>query len=179
MRVLLAAGASAALHKACELASTLTQNGDEVRVVLTPRAAQLISPQLFGALTGQPAATDEFGPERRTAMDHIELAGWAQRALVAPASADLVARLSLGLADDLVTTTCLALPADVPRMLCPAMNPHMLAAPPVQRHLAQLEEDGWHVLSPGQGHLACGDEGRGRLAEVPEIVAALADLGAQ
>ena len=175
-RILLACGASAALHKACELASQLTQDGQAVRVLLTPRAAELVRPQLFEALTGEPAFVSEFGPERRAGMDHIELARWAQLFLVAPASADLVARLALGLADDLVTTVALALAPGVKRLLCPAMNPNMLAAAPVARNLAQLSRDGWQVLEPGAGRLACGDEGRGRLAEPAEIAAAVRHL---
>lgn len=172
-RILLAAGASAALHKACDLASSLSQDGHEVRVLLTPRAAELVRPQLFEALTGQPASVSEFGPGRRGGMDHIELARWAEVFLVAPATAALVARLALGLADDLVTTVALALPPGVKRLLCPAMNPHMLAAGPVARNLAQLARDGWQVVEPAAGRLACGDEGRGRLAEPQEILAVL------
>lgn len=172
-RILLAAGASAALHKACELASTLSQEGHEVRCLLTPRAAELVRPQLFEALTGQPAFVTEFGEARRTGMDHIELARWAEVFLVAPASADLVARLALGLADDLVTTVALALAPGVRRLLCPAMNPHMLACAPVARNLAQLARDGWQLVEPDAGRLACGDEGRGRLAEPTGIAALL------
>ena len=91
-RVLLGVSASVALYKACDLASRLTQEGHEVRTVLTARAAELLSPQLFEAVTGQPAATSEFGPSRRGAMDHIELARWAELLLVAPCTADLAAR---------------------------------------------------------------------------------------
>lgn len=172
-RILLAAGASAALHKACDLASTLAQDGHQVRCVLTPRAAELVRPQLFEALTGEPAFVTEFGDARRAGMDHIELARWAEVFLVAPATADLIARLALGLADDLVTTVALALAPGVPRLLCPAMNPHMLAAAPIARHLAQLGRDGWGLIEPEAGRLACGDEGRGRLAEPAAIVARL------
>ncbi|NOT32226.1 MAG: bifunctional 4'-phosphopantothenoylcysteine decarboxylase/phosphopantothenoylcysteine synthetase, partial [Planctomycetes bacterium] len=150
-RILLAAGASAALHKACDLASTLAQDGHSVRVLLTPRAAELVRPQLFEALTGQPACVSEFGDARRAGMDHIELARWAEVFLVAPATAGLVASLALGLADDLVSTVALALPPGVKHLLCPAMNPHMLAAPPVARNLAQLARDGWQVVEPEAG----------------------------
>ncbi|MBM3977800.1 MAG: hypothetical protein FJ299_12525 [Planctomycetes bacterium] len=175
-RVLLICGASAALHKACELASTLTQAGDEVRCVLTPRAARLIRPQLFEALTGQPCQTSEWGHARRGAMSHIDLASWAEAAVLAPLSGDLAARVALGLGNDLASTTCLALPSTVRRLACPAMNPHMLMAPAVQRNLAQLQSDGWTILSPGEGHLACGVKGKGRLAEPAEIQAQLRRL---
>lgn len=168
--VLLAAGASAALHKSCDLASKLAQAGHAVRTVLTERAAELVSPQLFEALTGEPARSSEFGEARRGGMDHIELAKWADVLVVAPATADLVARFALGLGGDLVTTVALALPADVPRLLAPAMNPVMLAAPPVRRHADQLREDGWTWLEPGEGAMACGDVGSGRLMEPADVL---------
>jgi len=172
-RILLAAGASAALHKSCDLASKLSQAGHEVRCVLTPNAARLIAPQLFEALTGQAAAVSEFGEGRRGAMDHIELARWAELLLLAPCTADLMARLALGLAGDLVGSVNLALAPDVPRVLCPAMNPVMWAAPSVQRHLATLRGDGWQLLEPSAGHMACGEAGLGRMGEPLEIIEAL------
>ena len=168
-RVLLAASASVAIYKACDLASRLTQDGCEVRAILTRSAARLISPQLFEAVSGEPAYTSEFDETRRSAMDHIELARWGELFLAAPASADLVGRLAHGLADDLVTTTALALGADVPRLLCPAMNPNMLSQPAVARNLGMLREDGWSVLEPEAGHVACGDDGRGRLPDPARI----------
>ena len=96
--------------------------------------------------------------------------------VVAPASADLIARIALGVANDLVTTTLLAVPQSVPRLLCPAMNPTMLAAPSVVRNLAQLVEDGWQVLDSEEGHMACGEEGQGRLVDPERIVEVLASL---
>jgi phosphopantothenoylcysteine decarboxylase/phosphopantothenate--cysteine ligase len=171
--VLLGAGASVAVYKACDLASKLTQRGHAVRAVLTRRAAELVSPQLFEAVTGEPALVDEFGAARRTAMDHIELAKWAGALVVAPASADLIGRLAHGIADDLLTTVSLALPPVCPRLLAPAMNPVMLQAAPVQRNLGRLREDGWSVLDPDAGHVACGDAGAGRLPEPERIAAAL------
>jgi len=123
MNIVLAAGASAALHKSCDLASKLAQEGHAVRAVLTRRASALVSPQLFEALTGESAWVDEFGDGRRGGMDHITLAQWAKLFVVAPCPADLLSRLALGLADDLVTTVALALAPEVPRLVCPAMNP--------------------------------------------------------
>ena len=175
-RILLTCGASVAVYKACDLASKLTQDGNLVRTVLTPAAAKLISPQLFEAVTSQSAQSSEFGAERRSAMDHIELAEWAELLLVAPASADLIARLALGLADDLATTVALAYASARPRLICPAMNPKMLVQPSVQRNLTQLREDGWHVLDPADGHMACGDAGPGRLPEPATIVARVREL---
>lgn len=170
-RVLLACSGSVAIYKACDLASRLRQDGHQVRAVLTPRAAQLVHPQLFEAVTGEPAFSDEFGTARHGSMDHIDLSKWGQCLIVAPASADLVARLALGMGDDLVTTTALALAAATPRLFVPAMNPNMLAQPAVQRNMARLREDGWQLLPPESGHMACGDEGSGRLADVQHVVA--------
>jgi phosphopantothenoylcysteine decarboxylase/phosphopantothenate--cysteine ligase len=173
-RILLGASASAALHKSADLASKLTQAGHEVRAVLTPRAAELISPQLFEALTSQPAQSDEYDDtQRQGAMDHISLSQWAELILVAPATADLIGRLAHGLGGDLLTTVVLATPTHVPRLFCPAMNPHMLANPAVARNLARLVEDGWRLVEPGEGHMACGVAGKGRLPEPPEIVEAV------
>jgi len=169
-QILLCCGASAALHKGVDLASKLTQAGHRVRAVLTPSAAKLISPQLFEAVTSEPASVVELGSERRGAMDHIELSTWAEAVLVAPATADLISRMALGLAGDLVTTTLLAIPGGVPRMVCPAMNPNMLANPAVGRNLGTLREDGWRVLDAESGHMACGVDGQGRLPEVEVIV---------
>lgn len=171
--VLLAASASVAVYKACDLASKLTQAGHAVRSVLTPRAAELVSPQLFEAVTGEPAYTDEFDATRRSSMDHIELARWGAILVVAPASADLVGRLAHGLAGDLVGTLALAFDRERPRLLCPAMNPTMLANPAVARNLGLLREDGWRVMEPDAGHMACGEDGRGRLPEPAAIAEAV------
>ena len=148
--ILLAAGASAALHKSCDLASKLTQKGHRVRALLTANAARLVHPQLFEALTGEPAQASEFGDARHTSMDHIELARWGELLVVAPCPADLLARLALGLANDLVTTVALALPHARPRYLAPAMNPEMWRAPALVRHVETLRGDGWTIrrLSP-------------------------------
>lgn len=173
--IVLGVSASVSLYKACDLASKLTQAGHAVRAVLTARAAQLLSPQLFEAVTGEPSYTDEFGPTRRASMDHIELGRWAELLVVAPASADLIGRLANGLAGDLITTTALAVPADRPRLIAPAMNPTMLGQPVVQRNLARLVEDGWRLIEPGEGHHACGDAGKGRLAEPLEIQKRIAE----
>jgi len=175
-RILLCAGASVAIYKACDLASKLAQSGHEVRVALTPAAAQLVAPQLFEAVTGAPAGSTEFGPERRGAMDHIDLAQWAELVVVAPCTADLAGRIANGLGDDLVTTALLALPGPIPRLLVPAMNPNMLEQPAVARNLARLREDGWEVVEPEAGHMACGVEGRGRFADPALIAARIADL---
>ncbi|MDF1798160.1 MAG: flavoprotein [Planctomycetota bacterium] len=175
-RILLGCGASAALHKAADLASKLKGAGHEVHAVLTPNADRLVSAQLFEALTGHPALVHEFGEGRMTAMDHISLAQGSELLLVAPATADLVGRLAHGLATDLLTTMALAIPASVPRVIVPAMNPHMWAQPAVGRNLATLAGDGWRVLQPETGEMACGDVGPGRFPETADLLQRLADL---
>ena len=115
-RIVLGVSASVSLYKACDLASKLTQAGHAVRAVLTARAAQLINPQLFEAVSGEPAYTDEFDATRRSSMDHIDLGRWAELLVVAPASAGLIGRLANGMASDLLTTTALAVPAARPRL---------------------------------------------------------------
>lgn len=174
VRIALGCSASAALHKGADLSSKLTQSGHEVQVVLTARAAELISPQLFEALTSQPAHVAEFGAARKGAMDHIQLSQWVEMWVLAPAGADLIAKLAHGMADDLLTTAILATPSSVPRLLAPAMNPHMLGHPATKRNLNLLEGDGWRILGSGDGHMACGVHGSGRLLEPAEILARVA-----
>ncbi len=174
--MLLGCSASAALHKGADLASKLTQAGHQVRVVLTARAAELVAPQLFEALTGEPAQVSEFGPGRRGAMDHIALSQWAELIVLAPAGADLIGQLANGLAPDLLTTSVLATPLAVPRLIAPSMNPNMLAHPAVVRNLARLADDGWRIVEPGEGHMACGVSGRGRMAEPAQLLASVAEV---
>lgn len=171
--VVLGVSASVAIYKACEVASALAQKGHLVRVALTPAAARLVSPLLFRAVTGQAACADEFGPDAPSSMTHIEFGDSADVFLAAPATADLIARLAQGMADDLVTATCLVLRPEAKRILAPAMNPRMLAHPLVQRNLATLREIGWEIVEPEAGHLACGVQGQGRLADPAKIVAAV------
>jgi len=175
-RVLLGMGASAAVHKGADLASKLTGAGHDVFAVLTPHAAELIAAQLLEALTGNPAGVHEFGAGRAAAMDHIDLAKRTELLLIAPATADLIARLAHGLAGDLLTTLALAVPVSVPRVIAPAMNPHMWQQPVVQRNLDILRSDGWRVLDPASGEMACRDTGPGRLPETADLIAALGDL---
>ncbi len=172
-RVVLGVGGSIAAYKAASLARLLVGVGAQVRVVLTGAAARFVGPALFAGLTGEPVATDLFEP--RT-IDHIALARWADAGLVAPATADLLARAALGLADDYLTTWLLAFPGPV--AFAPAMNHRMWEQPAVRRAVATLRADGRHLIGPVYGPLgAPGEgEGHGRLAEPEAIVAALASL---
>jgi phosphopantothenoylcysteine decarboxylase/phosphopantothenate--cysteine ligase len=170
-RVLLAVSASVAIHRALDITSELRKRGRSVRVLMTPRATQLISPLQFSALSGEAVIHDLFDPTGRAAYEHLEAARTANLLVAAPATADLMARLAAGLADDAVTTAALAY--EGPRILCPAMNWRMWKNPLTQRNTATLEALGWQRIGPESGELGCGEDGDGRLASVPNILAAI------
>ncbi len=167
--VLLGVSGSVACYKACTLASRLTQSGHRVPAVLTRHAAELVTARLFRAISGEEALVSEFEGRPPTPMPHISLADEADAFLVAPATASTIARLRLGLAEDLLATTALVLRADALKFLAPAMNPRMFAHPAVQENLSVLAERGWTILGPDAGWMACGDEGPGRLLDPEEI----------
>jgi phosphopantothenoylcysteine decarboxylase/phosphopantothenate--cysteine ligase len=171
-RILLGVSGGIAAYKACELVRRLHDVGAEVRVVLTEHAAHFVSATTFQALSGQAVRTSLWDAQAEAAMGHIELARWAERIVIAPASADILARLAHGLADDLLTTLCLASPA--PLSVAPAMNQQMWAHPAVQANLAILRERGVQVLGPDAGEQACGDVGAGRMLEPHALRDALA-----
>ena len=170
-RVLLGVTGGIAAYKACELASRLTQKGYEVRAVMTKAAREFVGPLSLAALTDNPVAADMFDPGQEAAISHIDLARWAQVVVVAPATADFLARAALGLADDLLSTLLLA--TNAPLLLAPAMNPAMFVHPAVQKNLTLLRERGAMVVGPAKGRTACGEEGPGRMVEPAEIFAAI------
>lgn len=170
-RILLGVSGGIAAYKSCELVRRLRDLGAEVRVVMTESATHFVGPATFQALSGQPVRTSLWDAQAEAAMGHIELARWAERILVAPASADAIARLAHGHADDLLATLCLASAA--PLYLAPAMNQQMWAHPAVQANLATLRARGVHVLGPAAGEQACGDVGSGRMLEPHELRDAL------
>ncbi|GKW50247.1 bifunctional phosphopantothenoylcysteine decarboxylase/phosphopantothenate--cysteine ligase CoaBC [Halomonas sp. NCCP-2165] len=172
-RVLLGISAGIAAYKSAHLARLLKKAGAEVRVVMTEGAQAFITPLTLQALTGEPVRTSLLDPEAEAGMGHIELAKWAELILIAPATADLMARLAQGMADDLLTTLCLASEADL--VMAPAMNQAMWRHPATQRNAQRLQADGWCLLGPDAGDQACGDVGPGRMLE-PEAI--LADLEA-
>ncbi len=172
-RILLGISGSIAAYKAAELARLLTGRGAEVQAVMTDAACRFITPMTLQALTGRPVRAELFDAAHEAAMGHIELARWAQRILIAPASAGFMARLAGGHADDLLTTLCLASPA--PRLLAPAMNQRMWADASVRDNAALLKQRGATLLGPDEGAQACGDSGPGRMLEPERIVALLAD----
>ncbi|WP_457669278.1 bifunctional phosphopantothenoylcysteine decarboxylase/phosphopantothenate--cysteine ligase CoaBC [Thiolapillus sp.] len=169
--ILLGVTGGIAAYKSVELARLLLKAGARVRVVMTEAATRFVSPLTFQAVTGHPVRSSLFDEEHEAAMGHIELARWADQMVIAPASADFMARMALGLANDLLSTLCLASASSI--AIAPAMNQRMWQHPAVQRNLSRLEERGVRVLGPASGEQACGDTGPGRMLEPTAIVAAL------
>ena len=158
-----------AAYKACDLVSRLKKQGAQVRVVLTANAAKFVPPLTFETLSGNPVVTDTFEP--RKSLEHISLAKWADVYVIAPASANCLAKLANGIADDLLSTTALAMTA--PLLIAPAMNANMWRHPATQANFKTLVDRGAKSVGPMSGHLACGDDDVGRMAEPEQIVAAL------
>ena len=160
-----------ACYKAAELCRALVKEGATVQVVMTEAAAQFVTPVTMQALSNQPVYVSQWDPREPNNMAHINLTRHAHAILVAPASADFMAKLLHGRADDLLSLMCLARPLDtVPLLLAPAMNKEMWAHPATQRNMAQLRQDGAHVLGVGQGDQACGEVGDGRMLESDELL---------
>lgn len=170
-RVLLGVTGGIAAYKSAELVRLLRRAGAEVRVVMTRSAAEFITPMTLQALSGNPVRQGLFDPAHEAAMGHIELARWADQVVVAPASADFIARLTAGMADDLLATLCLATTA--PILLAPAMNHRMWLAPATQENVQRLKGRGVQLVGPASGEQACGESGPGRMVEPAEIIAAL------
>lgn len=176
--VLLGISGGIAAYKSAELVRQLRELGAEVRVIMTRGAQEFITPLTLQALSGKPVHTDLLDAEAELGMGHIELARWADLLLVAPATADLLARLAAGRADDLLTTVALATAA--PRLLAPAMNQQMWSDPATQANVATLQQRGMHFVGPAAGAQACGDVGPGRMEEptaIAQQAAALFDSG--
>ena len=172
--IVLGVGGGIAAYKACELARLFVKGGATVRVAMTPAATRFVGPLTFQALSGAPVLTDVLDATQERTYGHLELGRAADLLVVAPATADLLARLRAGMADDAVTTTALA--CDCPVLLAPAMNVRMWASPAVRENVAALEKRGWQTVGPASGALADGDVGPGRLSEPEEIAAAAARL---
>jgi phosphopantothenoylcysteine decarboxylase/phosphopantothenate--cysteine ligase len=171
-KLLLCVGGGIAAYKSLELVRRLRDAGATVQVAMTAGAQQFVTPLSFQALSGHPTRTTLWDSAAEQAMGHIELARWADRIVIAPATADLLARLAHGNADDLVTTLCLATTA--PLTVCPAMNHRMWLHPATQANISLLRARGVQVIGPEDGPLAEGESGPGRLSEAQAIVSALA-----
>jgi phosphopantothenoylcysteine decarboxylase / phosphopantothenate---cysteine ligase len=168
-RILLGITGGIAAYKAATIASKLTQLGMDVRTIMTKSATEFIAPLTLQTLTRNPVATDIFDERDPSRVMHIDLADHADLVLVAPATANLIGKLANGLADDMLSTTLLA--TEAPIVLAPAMNVHMYQNEIVQANMQKLSSYGVTYIEPGEGQLACGYVGKGRLAEPEEIVA--------
>ena len=173
-RVVLGVTGGIAAYKAADLVRRLREAGAAVRVVMTAGAERFVTPLTFQALSGEPVRRELFDAAAEAAMGHIELARWAEAVLVAPATADFMARLAAGLADDLLATLCLA--TEAPVLLAPAMNRAMWAHPATQANRRTLAARGVRFAGPAEGAQACGETGPGRMADPEVIVAVLARL---
>lgn len=174
LNILVAVSGGVAAVKIPQLIRGFRKKGDSVRVVLTANAARFVTPLAFEAVADGPVYDDMFA--RRDSFTHISLRQWADCIVIAPATANVIAKIAAGIADDLVTTVALgASGAGLPRFVCPAMNDAMWRAPATARNCAVLAADGWTILGPGTGELACGDSGPGRMLEPDDIVRAVRD----
>lgn len=173
-QILLGISGGIAAYKAAELTRLLTKAGASVRVCMTAGACEFITPLTLQALSGHPVHTTLLDPAAEAGMGHIELARWAEHILIAPATADLIARLVAGMADDLLSTLCLASAAPV--SLAPAMNQQMWKHPATQQNIQTLEQRGVQILGPDQGVQACGDIGPGRMLEPTALLQAMLDF---
>lgn len=158
-----------AAYKCAELTRRLIEQGAHVRIVMTAAAQEFVTPLTFQALSGNPVCHDLLDPTAEAAMGHIELARWADLIIIAPASANFMARLAHGFANDLLSTLCLA--STAPMMVVPAMNQMMWQNPATQNNCALIQQRGMHVLPPNSGAQACGEVGPGRMQEPEQILA--------
>jgi phosphopantothenoylcysteine decarboxylase/phosphopantothenate--cysteine ligase len=168
MKIVLGVSGGIAAYKAPELVRRLQDIGAEVRVVLTPNAARFVSPLSLAAVSHHGVVVDPWGDPEKGGVDHIELARWAELLLIAPATANLIAKLAVGIADDALSTYAIAHRQAI--VIAPAMNWSMLQHPTVEQNLATLRARGVEIIDPERGYLAEGEEGPGRLAEIPVIV---------
>ncbi|MBQ6429236.1 MAG: bifunctional phosphopantothenoylcysteine decarboxylase/phosphopantothenate--cysteine ligase CoaBC [Acidaminococcaceae bacterium] len=176
-KIVLGVTGGIAIFKAVDLVSKLRKQGAEVRVVMTEHAANFVSPLLFAEISGHKCAVSMWDGRDEFNVEHIALANWGDLLLVAPATANILAKMACGLADDLLSTVLLA--ASCPKIVCPAMNTGMYENTATQDNLKTLVSRGITVMEPASGELACGTSGAGRLPEVPEIIAYLERFLAQ
>ena len=176
-KIVLGVTGGIAIFKAVDLVSKLRKQGVEVRVVMTEHAAKFVSPLLFAEISGHKSAVSMWDGRDEFNVEHIALANWGDLILVAPATANILAKMACGLADDLLSTVLLAAPC--PKIVCPAMNTGMYENSATQENLKVLAGRGIDIMEPASGELACGTTGAGRLPEVPEIISYLEHFLAQ
>ncbi len=170
-RIIVALSGGIACYKIATLVSCLVQAGADVRVLMTPGATQFITPLTFQSLSGKPVVTDIWQSTQFHESQHIGLARWCELFILAPASADIIAKLAAGITDDIVSLTACGLPRETPLLLAPAMNADMWANPIVQRNVATLTQTlGYHTVGPDAGWQACRTSGDGRMSEADTIM---------
>ena len=172
-QITLAVTGSISAYKAADITSQLTKLGLEVKVLMTPAARKFITPLTLQVLSKNPVGLDVMIEEDPQRIEHIDIGKETDLFLVAPASANTIAKLAMGLADNIVTSTALALPQVTKKILAPAMNTKMLEHPATQRNLKLLQDYGYQIIQPRHATLACGDQGSGALATVESIVKAV------
>lgn len=173
-RILLMVTGGIAAYKSCFLARLLSQAGFSVKVAMTEAATRFVTPMTFQVLTGHPVATDLWGERQSDALDHVEYARWADLVVIAPATADIMAKAAHGIADEIVSTMLLAFPGPV--LMAPAMNDNMWRHPASVGNREILAARGVHFVGPGSGWLACGTVDEGRMSEPEEILTAVRKL---
>lgn len=171
--ILLAVTGSISAYKAADITSQLTKLGHQVKVIMTPAATAFITPLTLQVLSKNPVGLDVMIEEDPQRIEHIDIGKETDLFLVAPASANTIAKLAMGLADNMVTSTALALPQETKKILAPAMNTKMLEHPATQRNLKLLQDYGYQIIQPREATLACGDQGSGALATVDTIIQAV------
>ena len=172
-KVVLGVTGSIAAYKAAELVRLFVKNGDEVNVIMTEAACEFVRPLTFQTLSKNPVGVDQFAPPVEWKPEHISLAEKAELLVIAPATANTIAKLRYGLADNLLTATALATKARI--VLAPVMNTGMLENPITKENIAALAKRGVTIVEPEEGELACGASGKGRMPSVEKIFAACAD----
>jgi len=176
-KVLVALSGGIACYKGAALVSRLVQAGASVRVMMTEAATRFVTPLTFQSLSGQPVVTSIWESVAFHDSQHVGLARWCDLMIIAPASADLIAKLAAGLCDDIVSLTAAALPRATPLLLAPAMNADMWASPIVQRNLSTLRDTlGWRTVGPDEGWQACRTSGAGRMSEAEAILEAAGEM---
>ncbi len=168
-KILLGVSGGIAVYKACSLVNFFIKEGAEVRVVMTESASKFVSPLTFQTLSGYPVYKDLWESSESKTVEHISLSHWPDLVVVAPATANTIAKIALGIADNLLTTTLMAIKPETPVVLAPAMNSFMWLNPANQKNLSILKERNFFVLEPRVGILACREEGVGKISDPDQI----------
>jgi len=168
-KVLLGVSASISAYKAADLISQLKKESIDVEVVMTQNSTKIIPPLTLQVLSKEIVHTDVMYEHKPSDINHIDVVKRADLFLIAPATANIIGKVANGIADDMLSTTALAV-HDIPKIIAPAMNTYMYTNPAMQRNLAQIEQDGYHIIEPKESLLACGDYGKGALADIDVII---------